>query len=375
MTHRLLILPRVDDVNLSNVHPKKAFIIDALDKEIRLSFSKRIKGTLPEPYQGLISEEKEKDTPDFKFDDENTPFAAQGREIAQLIRKKASNDEFTPPLEAIEQQAMESGVANPQLASTDAFVTSICWVGSKSMSHVLACIDRTKERLLQFGSLSSEARKQIITSVMTYWQHQEGVGIIILDKLLNYQILTPESVIEWALIDKVDRGTSLAKACTFELVNKTVQKVCSRVRSIVHAIRQPGLDDAQKLQLQQTLNTELENTKQLFITIQDAVSSIRDGHQDEMIESSDALRAEDEELLKAWGRKWARAFERISAVEESWVRDELAKPIPEPAPLPEPVVKDTLMNDDPDQTATNGHATNGHNGTSAEVVDDGDGIE
>jgi nuclear cap-binding protein subunit 1 len=44
-----------------------AFILGALDKEIRLSFAQRIKGTLPEPYHGLISEGKEKDTPDFKY--------------------------------------------------------------------------------------------------------------------------------------------------------------------------------------------------------------------------------------------------------------------------------------------------------------------
>ena len=65
-----LIESRVDDVKLSIVHPKKAFIISALDKEIRLSFAQRIKGTLPEPYQVLITEDKAKDTPDFKFADE-----------------------------------------------------------------------------------------------------------------------------------------------------------------------------------------------------------------------------------------------------------------------------------------------------------------
>lgn len=44
-----------------------AFITGAIDKEIRLSFAQRIKGTLPDPYQPLISEGKEKDTPDFKY--------------------------------------------------------------------------------------------------------------------------------------------------------------------------------------------------------------------------------------------------------------------------------------------------------------------
>ena len=58
---------RVDDVDLSLVHPKKAFMVGALEKEIRLSFAQRIRGTLPEPYQPLISEAKEKDTPDFKY--------------------------------------------------------------------------------------------------------------------------------------------------------------------------------------------------------------------------------------------------------------------------------------------------------------------
>jgi nuclear cap-binding protein subunit 1 len=44
-----------------------SFITGALDKEIRLSFAQRIKGTLPEPYPKLITPGKEKDTPDFKY--------------------------------------------------------------------------------------------------------------------------------------------------------------------------------------------------------------------------------------------------------------------------------------------------------------------
>lgn len=60
----------VDDVYLPNINPSKAFILGAIDKEIRLSFAQRIKNTLPEPYQALIGPEKEKDTPDFKFSNE-----------------------------------------------------------------------------------------------------------------------------------------------------------------------------------------------------------------------------------------------------------------------------------------------------------------
>jgi nuclear cap-binding protein subunit 1 len=63
---------RIEDLELPVIHPKMAFITGALDKEIRLSFAQRIKGTLPDPYQALIPEGKENDTPDFKYSFDST---------------------------------------------------------------------------------------------------------------------------------------------------------------------------------------------------------------------------------------------------------------------------------------------------------------
>lgn len=63
-------------MDLSLVNPKKAFIIGALEKEIRLSFAQRIRGTLPEPYQALISKAKELETPDFKYNADSKPFVS-----------------------------------------------------------------------------------------------------------------------------------------------------------------------------------------------------------------------------------------------------------------------------------------------------------
>jgi nuclear cap-binding protein subunit 1 len=362
----------VGDVELPNVHPKKAFIIDALEKEIRLSFSKRIKGTLPGPYQALISEAKEKDSPDFKYSQDSTPFAAEGREIAQLIRRKATDEDFSPLLEKIEQDAAAEGLSEPACAAVDAFVTSICSVGSKSLSHALACIERCKARLLAFSASSPVCRKQIITSVMEYWQDQRGVGVILVDKLLNYQILTPASVIEWALIDHVSRGSLLATTWCYELASNTTDKVAGRVRSIVAAIRTPGITEDQKTELESTLASELAGMKSIFAMIEDAVVSIRDGNQDGMIESSDALRAEDEDLLRAWGARWARVFQRKGAVEESWVKEELAKPIPEPE-VKEEVMQDVGGKADETEAAAvngaNGGAENGMGLNEADATD------
>ena len=53
-------------------------MVGALEKEIRLSFAARIRGTLPEDIQPLISEAKEKDTPEFKYN-------SDGKHVRSII--------------------------------------------------------------------------------------------------------------------------------------------------------------------------------------------------------------------------------------------------------------------------------------------------
>lgn len=61
---------RLDELDLSDLHPKKALILALLDKQIRLSFAKRIRSTLPEQMHSLIPERLDADnSPDFKYDD------------------------------------------------------------------------------------------------------------------------------------------------------------------------------------------------------------------------------------------------------------------------------------------------------------------
>jgi len=95
----------IDDVSLPSYDPKKAFIEGSLDKEIRLSFAQRIKGTLPDPYQELIPVEKEKDTPDFKYDDEGKfsytiPVKLKTDITSRSILSRRQRTSQTPPFES-----------------------------------------------------------------------------------------------------------------------------------------------------------------------------------------------------------------------------------------------------------------------------------
>ncbi|RYP77024.1 hypothetical protein DL771_001314 [Monosporascus sp. 5C6A] len=306
----------VDDVQLPNMHPCKAFIIGALDKEIRLSFAQRIKGTLPEPYRALIGPEKEQDTPEFKFNDDHAPFAAEGKELAALLKRKAADDEIQPVIDRIHSAALDQSL-DPLVTSTDVFVTAVCWVGSKSLSHVLACIERTKDRLLDAGAASEAARAQIITAVISYWSAHPGVAITIVEKLLNYSIITPASVIDWALVS--DRagpyGEALSKAWVFELVFNTVIKVTGRLRQVVST---GGLSGGAE--------DEVVGMRDLFKAMEDALVSWAGGTKDQIMDPVAADGGED--LIKRWGQRWLRVFTRRSAIEEAFLVEQKALAAP-----------------------------------------------
>lgn len=259
-----------------------------------------------------------------KFNVVETPYATQGREILRLLRAKAPDSDIQEPLTSIQDEAIARDIPDPLVPSTDAYVTSICFLGSKSLSHVLSCIERCKGRLLAIGPQSEAARRQIITSVMDYWSEKPGVGGNIVDKLLNYTILTPMSVIEWALVENLGRGKILTHAHIYEMVASTIHKVTNRVRQIVIARNQPGLPPDQVTLLEETLVKEQAEMRQLFAVVEDALKGVAEGSADAMAESSDQ-ETEGEALLRSWGRRWLRVFRRKLAVEEAWVAEMLVE--------------------------------------------------
>ncbi|KAK4152627.1 MIF4G like-domain-containing protein [Chaetomidium leptoderma] len=308
----------VDDVYLSDAHPRKAFIAGALDKEIRLSFAQRIKNTLPEPYKELISAEMEKDMPDFKFANDDTPFAAEGREIAGLLKRKAPDEEIDAVIQRIQSQAIDREI-DALVASTDVFVTCVLHVGSKSLSHVLAAIERTKDRLADAGAASDAARTQIISATMAYWSAHPGVALSIIEKLLNYSILTPETVINWALVGRAgnSRGEALSIAHVYEMVFNTVIKVTGRVRQLVV---KPALLPSSDTDEAETRDREIKSMRALFAAIEDALASWATGSKDEMMEASEGEGdSEGEKLVRMWGERWRRVFRRRAAIEEAFL--------------------------------------------------------
>lgn len=246
----------------------------------------------------------------------DTPFGAEGCELLSVLKRKAPEPEVDMLIDRIHTLASTLALP-PLLCSTDAYVTCICFIGSKSLSHVLSCIDRCKDRLLSISNSSSAAQKQIIESVMQYWKDQPGVGVNIVDKLLNYTVLTPSSVVDWALGDSRHK---LAEAHIFEMVASTVQKVTKRIRQIVSSRDAPDLPTDQRAMLNETLGRERAAMRELFATMEDKLVAWSSGSKDQMLDGDgDRMSAEELELVKQWGQRWLRVIRRRAAVEEAWL--------------------------------------------------------
>lgn len=253
-----------------------------------------------------------------------TPYSNLAQEVLRLLKIKAPDADLQVPLSTIQENASELGVTDPLVASTDCFLTAVCYLGSKSLSHVLSQIERYKERLLSIGAASETARRQIITSVMEYWAEKPGVGVNVVDKLLNYTILTPQSVVLWALSDQLGRGEGLVLAHVYEMVASTVTKVTGRVEQIVMARNAPDLPSEQFAVLDETLSQERDEMGKLFALIEDALMGIAAGSNDVMAEGADQDER-GEATLRGWGARWLRVFKRKMAVQEAWLIEIIAQ--------------------------------------------------
>ncbi|PUU73652.1 MIF4G like-domain-containing protein [Tuber borchii] len=318
-----------ENLTLPDVHPKKAFILGALEKEIRLSFATRIKGTIPDPYKELISEAKEKEQPHFKYDSEDEPFCNEAKEVLHAVADKKEDAEVDAILAKIIELAKESGVADPLFVARDAYVTSICHIGAKSLSHVLSCIERCKEKLLAIGNESPDARRQIVGSVLSYWEDQPGIGANVVDKLLNYSIVTPLSVVEWVLHDAGNKALSHTHA--WEMVSTTINKVNTRVRQMIAAKQVMSINDYTEEQLAvyaQTLNAAEIEQGMLLNAVTDALTAMSDSS-DEM---NGGIDVESKAWMQWWAKGWLRAFSRKFGVAEGTV-------VEQPAAHGEPSIK------------------------------------
>ena len=248
------------------------------------------------------------------------PFAKEAKELLHAVADKKEEVEVDAILAKILELAKESGLPNPDYAARDAYVTTICHIGAKSLSHVLSCIERCKEKLVAIGNENPDARSQIVGAVLSYWEDQPGIGANVVDKLLNYSIVTPLSVIEWVLYDAGNKALSHTHA--WEMVSTTINKVNNRVRQIAAARpvmegSDSGFTEEQLAVYKETLkNAEVEQGMILKV-VTEALTAMSQSSD----EVDDKIDVESKAWIQWWASGWLRAFSRKFGVPEKTERE------------------------------------------------------
>jgi len=219
-------------------------------------------------------------------------------------------------VQAIADLAAEKGLASdsdPRALARDAYITCICHIGAKSLSHVLSCIERCKEKLLAIGLEHPDARRHIVGSVLSYWKDQPGIGANVVDKLLNYSVVTPISVVEWVLYDAGPEA--LAKTYAWEMVATTINKVNNRVRQIVAAkpsvLGAEGVTMEQIEQFEETLKNAEAEQALILAEVEERLGELA-----QLNDEDESVDIGSRAWIQWWAKGWLRAFRRMFEVGE-----------------------------------------------------------
>ncbi|KAG2227596.1 hypothetical protein INT45_002281, partial [Circinella minor] len=218
-----------DALPLDPAHPKVCFIRETLEKDIRLSYYERIKSTVPEPFHALIPSQPP--GPDFEYENGDHPLHDSAKEVINGMKTKKSSDDIQAILQRFkEEQAAQGADEQEQTKLThELFVQAMLLVGSKSFSHVLNVVERYLE-VLRFVNTTPEARVHTVTVVASFWKQNSQFLGILLDKLLNYRVIDPTSVITWAF--EQQQLEHAERSFVWEILQNTLNKVVTRVAQV-----------------------------------------------------------------------------------------------------------------------------------------------
>lgn len=196
-----------DDVSLPEMHPRKVFMKQLILKEVRLSYPQRVKDTLPEELVEFVPAVSQE--PIFKFLEPESQYQNEVHQLMDLFRESNANqkEDINNLLHQIRQSAggndEEAGEnVNPTNTVIDIVVSTVCYLGNRSISHAESWIERTKDILLD---VCVNDYTQTIESVLDYWKEQPYVGLLVVMQLIKQEILPPSEFFK-TLIEPSCRG-------------------------------------------------------------------------------------------------------------------------------------------------------------------------
>ncbi|KAI8910107.1 MIF4G like-domain-containing protein [Gorgonomyces haynaldii] len=205
------------------------FVRETLERCIRLSYYERISSTLPD---GYLNQPKafpvRKPTFNYTYESESSCPDRTLLELAQELNRRltAKQEEalIRESLQQIETHISASGdPAHAVQVARQVLMESVMFQGSKSFSHVLSVVERYIH-LLQHLNSTPEAKQHSVQVIVQFWRDNTQFLEIILDKLVNYRVIDPKSIITFVVSPEV-----LSEHCSRIFVSNIIKNTIGKV--------------------------------------------------------------------------------------------------------------------------------------------------
>lgn len=187
-------------IHLPDLHPKKVFIQQLILKEIRLCNVERVRMTLPPDVARRCLPEISQE-PTSKWFLTSSPFHEEILRFRELLASGgasaaedsagANSDAIDAMLQELREKAASvSDGTDPTSAFVDMVVSTICQLGSRSLTHVELMIVQFKDMLVDVCSLDPTAA---IESILEYWVEQVHVSLLVVLTFIKKGVISPKS--------------------------------------------------------------------------------------------------------------------------------------------------------------------------------------
>ncbi|KAI9326716.1 armadillo-type protein [Obelidium mucronatum] len=259
---------------------KFAFVRETLEQEVRLSYYDRILGTIPPEFTSnksifpvVAPSHVFKYGPDYHSGDDD--FNALVVRLNRQMTNKGDHDSVVSILEDVHSHriSMQSNVMATEDYSKagaswdqdsvvrDIFVQNVLFLGTKSFSHFLNVVERYV-KILQLINSNPDDKYQTVQIIAAFWKENPQNLEICLDKLMNYRVVDPPSIISWAL-DMQLLDTEYSRGYVWSILRNVVGKVNSKVSQLREKLGVNAMEEDDNSQ--ESLDGALRDQKAAFI--------------------------------------------------------------------------------------------------------------
>eukprot|EP01018_Ginkgo_biloba_P038789 Gb_40301 [translate_table: standard] len=220
----------VSVLDLPKWSPRRVFVTEVLEKEMRLSYWERLEQSV-QKFPALEELLPPQARPCFKYStgenhngDQYEAELSLSTELSSMARKRKTARE-------IHSWVMEKIVAaHGQKIAIEVVVQTLLHVGSKSISHLVDVLERYGDIIRKLGSDQSN-QILVIEEVAKLWQNSAQMTAVAVDRMMGYRIISYLSIVGW-IFSPANIEQFHTSDRPWEILRNAINKSCNRLSDL-----------------------------------------------------------------------------------------------------------------------------------------------